>query len=83
MARLTVIGSRAVERLVALAGSSAAPHARAAALRTLEAIGAPRALAPALDILADAGAEPAVGAARQASPAYSCAASGAPPPSID
>jgi len=63
VARLTVIGSRAVERLVALAGSSAAAHARAAALRTLEAIGDPRALAPALDILADADADAAVGVA--------------------
>jgi HEAT repeat protein len=58
-----VIGSRAVERLVALVGSSAPPGARTAALRTLEEIGDPRALAPALDILADAGADPAVGAA--------------------
>jgi HEAT repeat protein len=62
-ARLTVIGSRAVGRLIALVGSSAAPGARTAALRTLEAIGDPRALAPALDVLADAHAEPAVGAA--------------------
>ena len=37
--------------------------AHAAALRALEAIGDPRALTPALDILADAAAEPAVGAA--------------------
>jgi HEAT repeat protein len=63
VARLTVIGSRAVERLVVLVGSSALPGARTAALRTLEAIGDPRALAPALDILADRHAEPAVGAA--------------------
>lgn len=63
VARLTVMGPRAVERLVALAGSSAPAVARAAALRTLEAIGDPRALTPALDILADAGADPAVGAA--------------------
>jgi HEAT repeat protein len=62
-ARLTVIGSRAVERLIALAVSSAPPEARTAAVRTLEAIGDPRALAPALDILADAAAEPAVAAA--------------------
>jgi HEAT repeat protein len=63
VARLTVIGSRAVERLVALVGSSAPVGARTAALRTLEAIGDPRALAPALDILADPAAAPAVGAA--------------------
>ncbi len=63
VARLTVMGPRAVERLVALAGSSAPAAARTAALRTLEAIGDPRALTPALDILADTGSEPAVGAA--------------------
>jgi HEAT repeat protein len=63
VARLTVMGPRAVERLIALAGSSAPSVARTAALRTLEAIGDPRALTPALEILADAGAEPAVGAA--------------------
>jgi HEAT repeat protein len=63
IARLTVIGTRAVERLVALVGSEGPLGARAAALRTLEAIGDPRALAPALDILADAAAEPAIGAA--------------------
>ena len=63
IARLTVMGPRAVERLVALAGSSAPAVARTAALRTLEAIGDPRALTPALEILADAGSEPAVGAA--------------------
>jgi HEAT repeat protein len=63
VARLTVIGARAVERLVALATSSAPLAARTAALRALEAIGDPRALAPALDILADVAAEPAVGTA--------------------
>jgi len=63
VARLTVMGPRAVERLVALAGSSAPAAARTAALRTLEAIGDPRALTPALDILAETGSDPAVGAA--------------------
>jgi HEAT repeat protein len=56
VARLTVIGARAVERLIALveAGSSEAPAAaRAAALRALEGIGDPRALDPALDALDD------------------------------
>ena len=63
VARLTLLGSRAVERLVALAVSSAPLQARTAAVRTLEAIGDPRALTPALDILADAAADPAVAAA--------------------
>jgi HEAT repeat protein len=63
VARLTVMGSRAVERLAALAGSSAPAGARTTALRTLEAIGDPRALTPALHILADAASEPEVGAA--------------------
>ena len=45
VARLTVIGPRAVERLTAVAASVAdGPSARAAALRALEAIGDPRAL---------------------------------------
>jgi HEAT repeat protein len=63
VARLTVIGSRAVEPLVALGVSAAAPAARVAALRTLEAIGDPRALAPALQILSDAAAHASVSAA--------------------
>ena len=63
VARLTVMGSRAVERLAALAGSSAPAGARTTALRTLEAIGDPRALTPALHILSDAASEPEVGAA--------------------
>ena len=63
VARLTVLGPRAVERLVALVASSAPPLARAAALRALEAIGDPRALTPALAILGNAAAEPALGAA--------------------
>jgi HEAT repeat protein len=62
-ARLTVIGPRAVERLVAFVRSGAPPAARVGGLRALEAIGDPRALDPALDILSDAGADPAVGAA--------------------
>jgi HEAT repeat protein len=59
VARLTVIGARAVEQLIALLesnspGSPGAPaHARAAALRALEGVGDPRALDPALDALDD------------------------------
>jgi HEAT repeat protein len=55
VARLTVIGARAVERLVALvdAGSASPASARAAALRTLEGIGDTRALDAALDALDD------------------------------
>jgi HEAT repeat protein len=63
VARLTVIGSRAVERLIALAQSNADAIARTTAWRALEAIGDPRALEPALDTLADASADPAVGVA--------------------
>ena len=63
IARLTVMGPRAVEPLVALAVSAAPSEARAAALRTLEAIGDPRALTPALDLLADPAADPDLGAA--------------------
>jgi len=64
VARLTVIGSRAVERLIAFAespGESAA--ARAAAWRALEAIGDPRALDPALHALSATGLDADVGAA--------------------
>lgn len=54
VARLTVIGQRAVERLVGLASNSAASAAsRIAAFRSLEAIAEPRALQPALAALAD------------------------------
>ena len=66
VARLTVIGSRAVERLIALTRSNADAAARIAAWRALEAIGDPRALEPALDTLADASADPAVGGAATA-----------------
>jgi len=52
VARLTVIGVRAVERLVALATTpGAAASARAAAFRTLEGIRDPRTLAPAVATL--------------------------------
>jgi HEAT repeat protein len=53
IARLTVIGTRAVERVIELATGAATATARGAALRTLEGIGDPRALPVALDALAD------------------------------
>jgi hypothetical protein len=55
-ARLTLLGARAVERLIA-ATAVGAPEARAAAWRTLEAIGDRRALDPALTALTALGAE--------------------------
>jgi HEAT repeat protein len=55
IARLTVLGARAVERVAALAVSvTAAGLARSAAFRTLEGTADPRALEPALRSLADA-----------------------------
>ena len=62
VARLTVIGPRAVDRLVALATSAAESGARVAAFSVLEAIGDPRALDPALRGLEDADAAVAVAA---------------------
>jgi HEAT repeat protein len=53
VARLTVIGTRAVERLMRLAESGAEAGARVAALRALEGIGDPRALATALRLTSD------------------------------
>jgi hypothetical protein len=64
VARLTVIGARAVDRLVALVESPAPAAARTAALRALEGIGSPRSLDPALRALTDR--EPAVAAAAAA-----------------
>jgi len=56
IARLSVIGQRAVERLVRLAADSkASPAARLAAFRTLENIADPRALPPALAAFARPG----------------------------
>ena len=63
VARLTVLGARAVQRLIALATSTAGAPTRAAAWRTLEAIGDRRALDPALAALADAAIDPVVGSA--------------------
>jgi len=54
IARLTVLGARAVERVAMLAASTAASPARSAAFRTLEGIADPRAFEPALQALADA-----------------------------
>jgi HEAT repeat protein len=67
VARLAVIGARAVSRLIELAESGASPLARAAAFRALEAIGNARALDAALRSAADrdaAVAVAAIGAAR-------------------
>jgi hypothetical protein len=64
VARLTVIGARAVERLLAAARSEGAPAPRVTAWRTLEAIGDARALEPALAALD--GHEPSVAAAAAA-----------------
>lgn len=51
-ARLTVIGARAVDRLLALSAETAAPSAaRAAALRAIEGIADPRTLSAALEML--------------------------------
>ena len=50
VARLSVIGTRAVDGLLGLLGSSAVPAARAGALEALEAIGDPRAADAALAV---------------------------------
>lgn len=62
VARLTLLGARAVERLIA-AAADGAPEARAAAWRALEAIGDARALDPALALLAAPDRDPAVSVA--------------------
>jgi HEAT repeat protein len=62
IARLTVIGARAVDRLVQLASSSAPSTARAAALQTLERIADRRALTPALALAGDPDVEVALSA---------------------
>ena len=63
VARLTLLGARAVDRLIVAAGSGAAANARTAAWRALEAIGDSRALEPALAALASPDLEPPVSAA--------------------
>jgi HEAT repeat protein len=58
IARLTVFGARAVDRLVTLIDQPApSPAARVAALRALEGLGDPRALEPALRAARDADAD--------------------------
>jgi len=67
VARLTVLGARAVERLIAIADSDASSAARAAAFRTLEGIADPRALDAALRAIASPDetiASAAIGAGR-------------------
>lgn len=63
VARLTLLGGRAVERVLAAAQSGEPAEARAAAWRTLEAIGDARALEPALALLGAADRDPASSAA--------------------
>jgi HEAT repeat protein len=62
IARLTLLGARAAERLIAAAASATPPSARAAAWRALEGIGDARALEPALTALASRDLEPEIGA---------------------
>jgi len=66
IARLTVIGARAVERLVALVDSKTASAVRTAALRTLEAIGDPHAIDAVLGALDDRDGRVAAAAAATA-----------------
>ena len=63
VARLTLLGARAVERLIAAAAAGAHADSQAGAWRALEAIGDARALEPALAALAAPQMEPAVAAA--------------------
>src|SRR5262245_66094240 len=62
IARLIVIGGRAVERLITLSQSGSSSSARVGAFRALEAIGDPRTLAPAPRAVVDADANVAVAA---------------------
>ena len=66
VARLTLVGARAVDRLLLLVDSGASCEARAAALRALEAIADPRALDRVLDALDAADATVACAAAAAA-----------------
>lgn len=66
IARLRVIGARAVDRLVALAGSGAAPVGRAAALKALEGIDDPRVRDAAIAALSDTDVNVATAAAAAA-----------------
>lgn len=60
VARLTLLGARAVAALLAVLEHEAAPGTRVAVLRVLEGIGDPRALDPARRLLASPDAPPAV-----------------------
>jgi len=62
IARLTVIGARAVKPLISLVESGAAGRVRVGALRALDAIGDPRALAPGLSAIDDRDSSVAVAA---------------------
>jgi len=62
IARLTVIGARAVKPLINLLESNATARVRAGALRTLDAVGDARALLPALAALDDRDAAVAIAA---------------------
>jgi HEAT repeat protein len=62
IARLTVLGSRAVERLISVIQGAGTPAARAAALRALEAIADARALTAILRAVDDPESEVAVAA---------------------
>ena len=66
IARLTLVGARAVDRLLMLLNSDAPADTRGAALRTLEAIADPRALDRVLDAIADRDATVACAAASAA-----------------
>ena len=63
VARLTLLGARATDRLIAAAQGGGSPDSQAAAWRALEGIGDARALEPALAALAERHLPPAVGAA--------------------
>jgi HEAT repeat protein len=62
IARLTVIGARAVKPLISLVESSASVRVRVGALRALDAIGDPRALPPGLGAIDDRDSSVAVAA---------------------
>src|SRR5882672_11341916 len=62
IARLTVIGARAVKPLITLVESGASVRVRVGALRALDAIDDPRALTPALRAIDDRDANVAVAA---------------------
>jgi len=62
IARLTVLGGRAVERLITLTETTSSSSARVGAFRVLEAIGDPRALTPALRAVTEPNVQVAVAA---------------------